>query len=201
MIGSTVGRLWARAGHQVQFASRHPEELQPLVEEIGANASLADVGSAAGAADVVLLSVPLKAVPELARQIGDALAGKIVLDTGNAYEQRDGQIAREAGAHPRGSAAWAAAKFPRSRWVKAFNTVYFKTLQSGAHRQGDRLGIPLASDDSDALETAAGLVRDAGFDPVPIGGLERGREFEPGTKPYNTGMSGAELRKMFAVRS
>ncbi len=87
--------------------------------------------------------------------------------------------------------------FPGARWVKAFNTVYFKTLESEAHRDGDRLGIPLAGDDREAVETAARLVRDAGFDPVIVGGLERGKEFEPGTKPYNTGMSGRDLRKLF----
>ena len=87
--------------------------------------------------------------------------------------------------------------FPGSRWVKAFNTVYFKTLQTEAHRQGVRVGIPLASDDAEALDTAAALVRDAGFDPVVVGPLARGKDFEPDTKPYNTGMSGQELRTLF----
>jgi len=87
--------------------------------------------------------------------------------------------------------------FPGSRWVKAFNTVYYKTLQIEAHRNGDRVGIPLASDDAEALDTAAALVRDAGFDPVVVGPLARGKEFEPDTKPYNTGMSGQELRTLF----
>jgi len=85
---------------------------------------------------------------------------------------------------------------PGSRWV-AFNTVYYKTLQIEAHRNGDRVGIPLASADAEALDTAAALVRDAGFDPVVVGPLARGKEFEPDTKPYNTGMSGEELRTLF----
>jgi len=70
-------------------------------------------------------------------------------------------------------------------------------LESEAHRDGDRVGIPLAGDDREAVETAASLVRDAGFDPVIVGALERGKEFEPGTPPYNTGMSGRELRELF----
>ena len=87
--------------------------------------------------------------------------------------------------------------FPKARWVKAFNTVYYKTLESEAHRKGDQVGIPLVSDDPDALGIVAGLVKDAGFDPVPVGALARGKEFEPDTPPYNTGMSGRELRKIF----
>jgi predicted dinucleotide-binding enzyme len=82
--------------------------------------------------------------------------------------------------------------------VKAFNTVYFKVLEREAHRPGERVGIPLAGDDPDALETAAALVRDAGFDPVTIGPLTCGKDFEPGTRPYNTGMSGRALRNLFS---
>jgi predicted dinucleotide-binding enzyme len=196
MIGSTLAKLWVDAGHDVRVASRHPDELKSMVERLGKRASAGPPQDAATFGDVVMLTVPLKAVPDLASDLAPALAEKIVLDTGNAYERRDGAVARQASAHPQGSAGWAAAMFPRSRWVKAFNSVYFKTLETEAHRNGDRVGIPLASDDAKALETAAALVRDAGFDPVLVGSLARGKEFEPDTKPYNTGMSGEELRNL-----
>ena len=197
MIGSTLAKLWVDAGHELRIASRHPEELTPLIQRLGPRASAGSPPEAAQFGEVVMLTVPLKAVPDLARDLAPSLAGKIVLDTGNAYEKRDGSTGRDAAAHPEGSAGWAAAKFPGSRWVKAFNTVYYKVLASEAHRQGPRVGIPLAGDDRDALETAAALVRDAGFDPVIVGALARGKEFEPDTPPYNTGMSGPDLRSMF----
>ena len=197
MIGSTMAKLWVGAGHEVRVASRHPEKLKALLEPLGTRASSGTPKQAADFGAVVMLTVPLKAVPDLARDLASSLAGKIVLDTGNAYERRDGDTARQASQHPLGSAGWAAAMFPGSRWVKAFNSVYFKTLESEAHRNGDRVGIPLAGDDPEALETAAGLVRDAGFDPVIVGSLARGKEFEPNTPCYNTGMSGPELRTLF----
>jgi len=196
MIGSTLAKLWVDAGYEVRLASRHPESLKPLVEKLGARASAGTPLEAATFGEVVMLTVPLKAIPDLARDVAPALKAKVVLDTGNAYEQRDGESARQATRHSQGSAGWAAAMFPGARWVKAFNTVYFKTLESEAHRKGDKVGIPLASDDRDALETAAKLARDAGFDPVIVGPLARGKEFEPGTAPYNTGKSGSELRKV-----
>jgi 8-hydroxy-5-deazaflavin:NADPH oxidoreductase len=198
MIGSTAAKLWVDAGHEVRLASRHPEDLQPLVERLGESASAGTPAEAAKFGEVVMLTVPLAAIPDLARDLAPLLAGKAVLDTGNAYEKRDGDTAREATRHLRGSAGWAATMFPGARWVKAFNTVYFKVLESEAHRKGDRLGIPLASDNREAVETAARLVRDAGFDPVIVGALERGKEFEPGTRPYNSGMSGRELRRLFS---
>src|SRR5262249_38353796 len=122
MIGSTVAKLWVDAGHEVMIASRHPEGLQGVVEALGARGSAGTPLEAAQFGEVALLSVPFKAIPELARELGPALAGKVVLDTSNAYQQRDGDLAREAALDSRGSAGWAAAMFPRSRWVKAFNT-------------------------------------------------------------------------------
>jgi len=197
MIGSTLATLWVDAGHEVRLASRHPDELQPLVARLGTCASAGTPMDAATFGEVVVLTVPLRAVPDLARELGPSLVGKVVLDTGNAYEKRDGQAARDAAKHPQGSAGWAAAMFPGTRWVKAFNTVYFKTLASEAHRNGDRVGIPLAGDDAQAVGTAGRLVQDAGFDPVVVGALARGKEFEPDTRPYNTGMSGTALRGIF----
>jgi 8-hydroxy-5-deazaflavin:NADPH oxidoreductase len=201
MIGSTLAKLWVDAGHEVWVASRHPETLRALTERLGRRASSGTPVDAVKFGEIVLLSVPLKAVPDLARALAPSLSGKTVLDTGNAYEQRDGEAAREASAHPKGSAGWAAAMFPGAKWVKAFNTVYFKTLETQAHRKGERVGIPLTGDDPDAVQTAATLVRDAGFDPVIVGPLARGRDFEPNTPSYNTGMSGAELRKLFGQSS
>jgi len=197
MIGSTVAKLWVDAGHEVRLASRHPEDLRPLVETLGKRASAGTPEEAATFGEVVMLTVPLAAVPDLARDLGLSLAGKVVLDTGNAYEKRDGEAAREATRHPQGSAGWAAAMFPGTRWVKAFNTVSFKVLEREAHRDGAQVGIPLAGDDREAVEIAARLVRDAGFDPVIVGALARGKEFEADTRPYNTGMSGRDLRNVF----
>jgi 8-hydroxy-5-deazaflavin:NADPH oxidoreductase len=196
MIGSTVAKLWVDAGHEVRLSSRHPEDLQPLVKRLGKGASAGTPADAAQFGEVVMLTVPLAALPDLAHDLALLLATKVVLDTGNAYEQRDGEAARQAAQHPQGSAAWAAAMFPGARWVKAFNTVYFKVLASEAHRTGDRIGIPLAGDDPDAVKTAAGLVGDAGFAPVIVGKLARGKEFEPDTRPYNSGMTGPELRNL-----
>ena len=173
MIGSTMAKLWVDAGHDVRLASRHPQELTPLVDGLGPRASLGTPADAAAFGEVVMITVPLAAIPDLARDLAPVVGGKVVVDTGNAYEKRDGLAAREATGHLGGSAAWAAAYFPKARWVKALNTVYFKVLEREAHRDGDRVGIPLAGDDQSAIEVVAGLVRDAGFDPVPIAALWR----------------------------
>ena len=103
---------------------------------------------------------------------------------------------------PAGSAGWVASHFPKARVVKAFNTVYFKVLQAEAHRGGnDGVGIPLAGDDPDAIAAAVQLTRDAGFTPVIVGGLEKGKLFEPGTAVYASGMKGSEVSAALGVEA
>src|SRR4029450_12526005 len=109
MIGSTLAQLWVDAGHEVRLASRHPEQLRELVARLGKLASAGTPLDAAGFGDVAMLTVPLKAVPDLAVDVRSSLSGKVVLDTGNAYERRDGDIALRASEHLAGSAGWAAA--------------------------------------------------------------------------------------------
>jgi 8-hydroxy-5-deazaflavin:NADPH oxidoreductase len=199
MIGGTLGPLWVKAGHQVRFGTRHPEKLQPLVEGLGPGASSGTAAEAAAFGEVVLLAVPLAALPELASELSALLAGKVVLDALNPYVNRDGALAQAAVANGQGSALWTASHLPGAKVVKAFNTVYFKVLESQAHRAGDRVGIPLAADDDEARDVAARLVRDAGFDPVAVGGLAASARFDVGTPVYNTGMSGTEVRQALGV--
>lgn len=199
MIGSTLAALWAKAGHEVMVSSRHPETLAGLVDELGPKARAGTAEEAVRFGEVVVLTTPLKAVPSLATTLGAELKGKIVIDTNNPYKNRDGEIADDAVRDGKGSGLWVQRHFPEARVVKAFNTVYFETLRNEAHRAGDRVGIPLASDDEDALREVADLVRDAGFDPVEVGPMERSREFDVGTAVYNTGASGEEVRRRLGV--
>ncbi len=199
MIGGTLGTLWHDAGHEVCFATRHPEKLHDLVTRLGPRASTDTIEAAASFGPVVLWAVPLVATPELGQRLAGLLKDKVVLDTANPYPARDGAIAQEVIASGHGTGVWTAGHLPMAKVVRAFNTVFFKTLQKEAHRLGDRLGIPLAGDDAEAVQVAAQLAVDAGFAPVVVGGLERGREFEPGTAVYNTGMSASALRRALGV--
>ena len=94
-IGSTVGTLWVKAGHPVMFSSRHPEELAPLVQGLGNLAKSGAVADAIAFGDVVFIAVPYGAYPQIGKDYGSLLSGKIVLDAGNATERRDGDITKE----------------------------------------------------------------------------------------------------------
>jgi len=199
MIGGTVGSLWHRAGHELRFGTRHPEQLRDLVARLGDRASAGTADEAARFGEVVLLAVPLRAMLELARTLAALVADKVVLDAGNAYARRDGPVADEASGHAAGSSGWVASLLPGARVVKAFNTVYFEVLESQAHRGDDGVGIPLAGDDRAAVDVAERLVRDAGLSPIVVGALAEGKRFEPGTRVYNTGMRASEVARALAL--
>jgi 8-hydroxy-5-deazaflavin:NADPH oxidoreductase len=193
-IGGLVGTQWSRAGYEVLFSSRHPENLAGLVAGAGGGARAGKPGEAIAFGDVVLLSIPFFNLPVFGRDMAAALKGKIVLDTSNPFPNRDGPIAEEVRQSGHGTGPYLRHWFPGVRIVRAFNSVFDRTLASEAHRAGPRVGIPLASDDEEALQVAAELVTDAGFDPVIVGPLDRSREFDFGTPVYDTGMFGPKVR-------
>jgi 8-hydroxy-5-deazaflavin:NADPH oxidoreductase len=199
-LGETLGRLWCKAGHEVRFGTRHPSQSRELVESLGANASAGTPCEAAEFGEVVLLAVPLKAVPELGGLLAQLLRNKMVLDASNPCPECDGELAREALGAGRGSSKWTASKLPGARVVKAFNMQRCEALQSEAHRAGDLLAIALAGDDFAALTVAKRLVRDAGFGAVIVGSLEEGRAFDPGTRHYAKGIRVDDLRQDLGER-
>ena len=194
-IGGLVGKLLAQAGHQVRFSSRHPENLDALVAASGPNASRGSIEQALAFGEVILISLPYGSLPAFGEKYGPELDGKIVMETGNPYPERDGDVARKVLDSGLGTGHWSARWLQGTRLVRAFNSVWDQTLAREAHRTAPQVGVPLASDDPQAMEIVGGLVRDAGFDPVVVGPLSRAREFDVGTPVYNSNKSGPEVRK------
>ena len=192
-IGGALARHWAAAGHQLVISSRHPEELQALAKQLGPNVKVGTPREAAAFGDVVLVSVPYKATPQVGHDYAAELKGKVVLDTGNPYPSRDGEMAVRD--RQRGTGVASAEYLPGTRLVRAFNAINSGPLANEAFHKPERLGIPLAADDAEAMKIAEQLVRDAGFDPVAVGPLSRAREFDVGTPVYVRGMTAAELRR------
>jgi predicted dinucleotide-binding enzyme len=192
-IGSALARHWSAAGHQLVISSRHPEQLQAFARELGPNVKAGTPREAAAFGDVVMMAVPYGALPQVGRDYAAELKGKVVLDAGNPYPSRDGDMAVRD--RQRGTGVASAEYLSGTRLVRAFNAINSGPLEREAFRKPERLGIPLAADDAEAMKIAEQLVSDAGFDPVPVGKLSRAREFDYGTQVYVRGMTAAELRK------
>jgi 8-hydroxy-5-deazaflavin:NADPH oxidoreductase len=162
-IGGGAARLLARAGHEVLLSfSRDPERLRAQAEEVGAKAGTPAEAAAFG--DVVILAVPWPAIDEAIEQAG-SLDGKVVIDTTNPYGRGGWEIPEG-----RTSTQVNQERLPGARVVKSFNTLTAGFQQEAAGRTGaERVAMFLAGDDAEAKTLVAGLIEDAGFDPVDLG--------------------------------
>jgi len=202
-IGGTLARHLARLGHQVSIAnSRGPKSLTPLATEIGATP--VSVVDAAKAGEVIIVSIPEKAVPDLPRGLFANVPGSVVVvDTGNYYpELRDGRI----DAIERGmlDSQWVAQHLGRPV-IKAFNNIYAQSLREKGVPRGTagRVALSVAGDPPDAKAVVLRLVDELGFDPVDGGDLDHSWRQQPGTPAYCQDLEAAALRRALteAVRS
>ncbi len=171
--------------------------MKGLVERLGSLAQAGTVDQAIAFGDVVFLAVPYGALPQIGKDYGKSLAGKIVLDADNAVASRDGAIAEEA--ERDGIGVTSQKYLPGTRLVRAFNTLSYMIFQREANRPAPRLAVPIAGDDQEAVQVAAGLVRDAGFDPVEVGKLADARRFQRGAPGYGQSVSAAELKQKLSL--
>lgn len=192
--GGALGTLYAKHGHPVMFASRHPEQLKDLVAAAGANAKAGTVEQAIGFANVVFLVVPYGAVEQIGKDYGKALASKqLVIDVSNPIARRDGEeLAKQV--NDQGGAGVVTQKYlPGAHLVRAFNAIGSGTLADLSQKKGE-IGVPIAGDDPKAIELASALIREVGFEPVLVGGLAMGKYLVPGA-PLAGAHTPAELKQ------
>ena len=193
-IDGALAVHWAKAGHELLISSRHPEELQPLAKQLGPKVRVGTPQEAAAFGEVILLSVPYAATPQIGKDFAKELQGKVVIDTGNPYPQRDGAMAEDA--RKRSTGVTSAEFLPGVKLARAFNQIAENNLKTQGNKP-ERFAIPIAADDKQALAVTERLVNEAGFDAVVVGPLARAREFDFGTPAYGKLTTATELRKLF----
>ncbi|WP_321170615.1 NADPH-dependent F420 reductase [Streptomyces sp. Je 1-369] len=200
-IGGNLTRRLTALGHDVSVAnSRGPHTLTALAEETGAKPVTVD--EAANGAQVVVVTIPLKAVPDLPAGFLDGAAENVaVIDTGNYYpQQRDGRIAEiEDG-------------LTESRWtegqighpvIKAFNGTYAQDILDKPLPKGapGRIALPVSGDDEIAKKTVRDLIDEIGFDTVDNGGQDDSWRQQPGTPVYGNVGGTDEIREALDAAS
>ena len=196
-VGGTIGELWVKAGHDVMFSARDVAEVKEFVAKQNLKARVGTPKEAAAFGDVIMTAVPYAALPSIGKDNAAELRGKVVIDASNPIQNRDGDMAVPA--REKGTGVASAEFLPGTRLVRAFNCVGWNSMRTEAHRAGDKLAIPVAADDQAALQTALGLIRDAGFEPVVVGGLARAREFDVGTPIFGKAVTARELRSILGL--
>ena len=164
LVGSTLGRLWHAAGHDITFAARDDTRPRALAAELGERAHAASVADAVAGAEVVLVAVPGSAVTDVTQAAGP-LDGRVMIDAANSFGPQQVTLRSLADA------------FPRVRWVRAFNSLSANVMADDNHRKPP--WVMFLSGDEEAKPVVAQLIRDAGFDPVDLGGIDDSRLQDP----------------------
>ena len=197
-IGGNLTRRFTAVGHEVRVAnSRGPETLADLAAETGATA--VSVAEAAQGAEVVVVTIPQKNVPDLPKDVfAGAADGVVVIDTGNYYpQQRDGKIAAIEEGQP--ESAWVAEQLGRPV-VKAFNGIFAANLLTHGRPEGaaDRLALPVAGDNTDVVRR---LIEQIGFTAVDAGPIAESWRQQPGTPVYGADLDADGVRAALASAS
>jgi 8-hydroxy-5-deazaflavin:NADPH oxidoreductase len=193
-MGRTVARLAVNAGHDVVLSnSRGPDTLRDLTSELGPLARAATPREAAASGEIVLVSLRPNAYPKLS---GVPLAGKVVMDTGNYYPGRDGQIP-ELESKSMTHSEYLLGFLPEAQVVKVFNNIWFKHLLHLARPSGaaDRSALPIAGDSATAKAAVSRFADSIGFGTVDGGLLADGWRQQPRTPVYVTPYGSLEDEK------
>ena len=200
-IGGTLTRRLTALGHDVSVAnSRGPETLRQLAKETGAKPVM--VKEAARAGDVVIVTIPMKSIPKLPRDLFEGVPDDVVVvDTGNYYpRQRDGRIdpIEDGGTESR----WVSQQLGRSV-VKAFNNIYANHLLERGKPKGTpgRIALPVAGDDRRAKDIVIRLLEELGFDGLDAGSLDESWRQQPDQPVYCTDLDTQGVRRGLAEAS
>jgi len=207
-IGSALAQALTIAGHHVVIAnSRGPASLTGLVDEINERATAATtakagsveagtveagtVAQAAQASDLVVVTIPLKAVPSIPSEL---VAGRVVIDTNNYYPSRDGNIA-ELDDESLTTAEFVARHFADASVVKAFNHIPALEIAEHAQPAGtpDRRALMVYGSDELDVERVSALIDEIGFDAVAGGGLAESWRIQRDTPGYGPRFTADEL--------
>jgi len=197
-IGSAIARAAIARGDDVVLSnSRGPQTLEALVRDLGEHARAATTAEAAAAGDLVVVTIPFRAVNELPVE---PFVGKIVMDTNNYYPQRDGVFDEiESGAMTVSGVLQR--HLVDARVVKAFNHIQAAQIITTASPSGTpgRRALAIAGDDEQAKRAVSDFIDGIGFDVVDVGSLAESWRIDAGTPGYGAELTAAELEAALAA--
>lgn len=193
-IGGTIAKKLVVAGHKVKvYNTGEHDSLKKRAQELGASPST--INGILNEVDVVIVSIPTKAIPDLPKELFTGVPDNVIIvDTSNYYPFRDGEI--EELKNGKVESVWVAETIGRPV-IKAFNNLLAHSLEYGSRSEGTagRIAMAVSGDDDNAKKIVSALINDAGFDAVDAGSLSESWRHQPGTPAYCTELNAEELKQ------
>ncbi|OBQ55901.1 NAD(P)-binding domain-containing protein [Tamlana sp. s12] len=199
-IAGSLGKHWAKAGHEILFGSKHPDELRGLVEYAGHDAVGLSLNAIFKAqTDAYLLAMPFHTMHQIAELYAGNYENNVIIDATNPDPESDGELATEVLNANYNASEYTAIKFGTAKTVKAFNSINPEDLEQKAFRSNHKMAIPFATQESEGKKLAIKLIEDIGFDAFYIGDLSHSNIMEPQQALFGKCLEYTELKRLVAA--
>ena len=198
-IGPTMGGMWANAGYEVMFSASAGESRGDLLSLLGPSVDIGSTAETIDFGDILFLDLPYKDYVRFGEQYSDQLKDKPVIDAGNVYLRRDGDIYIEAKIN--GIGVTTAKYLPGAHIVRAFCSGGFRLYKNNANRPEPRMAVPIAGDDMKAVRLTEKMAEALGFAPVFVGPLPSADSFAAETSVYGIALTAQEIRTKLGLSS
>jgi predicted dinucleotide-binding enzyme len=191
--GVAIARRALESGYRVKIATSAPASETAMIASIVTPGAIAvDTADVAAGSDIVVIAVPLRKFRELSL---DQLDGRVVIDVMNYWPPIDGTLPEFDGTDTPSSVIVQGALPAGTRLVKTFNHLGYHQMEDLARPTGEpgRIGLGVASDDTDAATTVMEFIDAVGFDPVFIGSLDHSAVLQPETPLFGSAFTAADI--------
>lgn len=177
-IGKVVASNLVKGKREVILADKTFAKAKELAESLGSLAKPAEIVDAIKSADIVVLAVYFATIKEIFAQYATELQGKIIVDPSNPIAADDkGGFKKIIGQNESSGQILSTLLPKNAKLAKALGTLGAATLEKAAFSDPKKVQF-YATDDNSINAEIESLIKDNGFEPVHIGGLDKSISIE-----------------------
>lgn len=177
-IGKIVAAHLVNSNREVILVGHRPEDATALVQKLGKPAKALSLEEALREATIIVMAVPFNTISELLKMHATAFEGKIIVDPSNPIApDGNGGFKKIIGANNSAGEILAGLVPKRATLVKALGTLGAASLES-APVKAEKSVLFYATDNTTINAIIDDLIKDCGFEPVYIGGIDQSIRIE-----------------------
>jgi predicted dinucleotide-binding enzyme len=199
-IGSIVAANLVKDNRAVIIADRKVEKAKEMAKRLGSLVQSMEIPAAIKTADVIIFTIWFDAIKELLKTYNTDLQGKIIVDPSNPIApDNKGGFKKIIGEHESAGNIISSLLPKDAKLAKAFGALGAASLQNAAFRKPEQAVLFYATDDTSINTTIEELIRDSGFEPVRVGGIDQSIRIEVFGDLHEFGALGKTVTKADVV--